>query len=170
MSRHSWRCVTLLSRRLSASFELKSGYHYLRSTPCKCENYETLDCYYSRFQLTFHCDIPIFVAKFGSSLWISNVHFRICKPVCKLSIWLASLSPGANHSLCLQTGLRIRKWTLELRNEVRNITVKSVLESMMMIASSLIICFNNVSQQPSKKFCSNTIFLLRRWYKITTPS
>ena len=41
---------------------------------------------YSRFQITFHCNIPNFVAKFGSSLRSSKVHFRIRKPVCKLSI------------------------------------------------------------------------------------
>ena len=80
--------------------------------------------YYSRFQVTFHCKIPNFVAKFGSSLRSSKVHFRIRKPVCKLSIWLASLSSGANHSLCLQTGLWILKWTFELRNEIPNFTTK----------------------------------------------
>ena len=84
---------------------------------------------YCRFQITFHCNIPNFVPKFGNSLRSSKVHFRIPKPVCKLSIWLASLSSGANQSLCLQTGLRILKWTFELRNEVRNVTVKSYLKS-----------------------------------------
>ena len=38
---------------------------------------------YSRFQITFHCDIPNFVAKFASSLRSSKVHFRIHEPVCK---------------------------------------------------------------------------------------
>ena len=38
---------------------------------------------YSRFQITFHCNIPNFVAKFGSSLRSSKVHFRIHEPVCK---------------------------------------------------------------------------------------
>ena len=75
---------------------------------------------YSRFQVTFHCNIPNFVAKFGNSWRSSKVHFRIRKPVCKLSIWLALLSSGANHSLCLQTGLWILKWTFELRNELPN--------------------------------------------------
>ena len=38
---------------------------------------------YSRFQITFHCNVPNFVVKFGSSLRSSKVHFRIHKPVCK---------------------------------------------------------------------------------------
>ena len=38
---------------------------------------------YRRFQLTFQCNIPNFVAKFGSSLRSSKVRFRIHKPVCK---------------------------------------------------------------------------------------
>ena len=38
---------------------------------------------YSRFLITFHCNIPNFVAKFGSSLRSSKVHFRIHKLVCK---------------------------------------------------------------------------------------
>ena len=84
----------------------------------------TVSWCYSQFQVTFHCKIPNFVAKFGSSLRSSKVHFRIRKPVCKLSIWLASLSSGANHSLCLQTGLWILKWTFELRNELPNFTTK----------------------------------------------
>ena len=41
---------------------------------------------YCRFQITFHCNIPNFVPKFGNSLRSSKVHFRIPKPVCKLSI------------------------------------------------------------------------------------
>ena len=41
---------------------------------------------YSRFQVTFHCNIPNFVTKFGSSFRSSKVHFRIRKPVCKLGI------------------------------------------------------------------------------------
>ena len=41
-----------------------------------------------------------------------ELDFRICKPVCKLSIWMASLSSRANHGLCLQTSLWILKWTL----------------------------------------------------------
>ena len=39
----------------------------------------------------------------------SKVHLKIRKLVCKLSIWLASLSSGANHSLYLQTDLQILK-------------------------------------------------------------
>ena len=38
---------------------------------------------YSRFQITFHCNVPNFVVKFGSSFRSSKVHFRIHKPVCK---------------------------------------------------------------------------------------
>ena len=75
---------------------------------------------YSQFQLTFHCNIPNFVAKFQNLLRSSKVHFGIRKPVCKLSIWLASLSLGNNYSLCLQTGLRILKWTFGFRNEFPN--------------------------------------------------
>ena len=41
---------------------------------------------YRRFQLTFHCNIPNFVAKSACSLRSSNVRFRIHKPVCKQSI------------------------------------------------------------------------------------
>ena len=83
-----------------------------------------LEVGYRRFQLTFHCYIPNFVAKFGSSLRSSKVRFRIHKPVCELSILLASLSSGANHSLCLQTGLQILKWTLELCKEHTNFATK----------------------------------------------
>ena len=42
-----------------------------------------LSLFYSQFQITLHCDIPNFVAKFGNSLRSSKVHFRIHKPVCK---------------------------------------------------------------------------------------
>ena len=60
---------------------------------------------YSRFQVTFRCKIPNFVGKFGNSLRSSKVHFRIRKPVCKLSIWLVSLSSWANHSLLYYDGV-----------------------------------------------------------------
>ena len=33
--------------------------------------------HYSRFQITFHCNVPNFVVNFGSSLRSSKVHFRI---------------------------------------------------------------------------------------------
>ena len=58
---------------------------------------------------------------------VQKVHFwiRISQFVCKLSIWLASLSSGVNHSLCLQTGLWILKWTFELRNEIPNFATNS---------------------------------------------
>ena len=84
---------------------------------------QTVAFSYSRFQVTFHCKIPNFVAKFGNSLRSSKFISEFTSRVCKLSIWLASLSSGANHSLCLQTSLWILKWTSqrtsELRNEVR---------------------------------------------------
>ena len=38
-------------------------------------------CYYSRFKITFHCNMPNFVAKFENSLRSSKFHFRIHKPV-----------------------------------------------------------------------------------------
>ena len=44
--------------------------------------------FYSRFQITFHCNIPNFFAKFENSLRSSKVHFRIHKPVCKQRLWL----------------------------------------------------------------------------------
>ena len=80
--------------------------------------------HYSRFQLTFHCNIPNFVAKFGSSLRSSKVHFRIRKPVCKQRLWLVPELSEANQMLSLQTGLRILKWTFELRNEFPNFATK----------------------------------------------
>lgn len=46
--------------------------------------------------------VPYFVAKS-----IGKLHFKIRKLVCKLS--LALLSSGFNHSLWLQTGLRVTK-------------------------------------------------------------
>ena len=79
---------------------------------------------YSRFQITFHCNIPNFVAKLGSSLWSSKVHFRIHKPVCKQRLWLAPELNEVNQMLSLQTGLRILKWTFELRNEFPNFATK----------------------------------------------
>ena len=59
--------------------------------PLTAKNLEFLTFYYyrqsviinSRFQITFHGNIPNFVAKFGNSLRSSKVHFRIHKPVCK---------------------------------------------------------------------------------------
>ena len=48
--------------------------------------FERVNIPYCRFQITFHCSIPNFVPKFGNSLRSSKVHFRIPKPVCKLSI------------------------------------------------------------------------------------
>lgn len=86
-----------------------------------------LNWYYCRFQITLHLNILHFVTKFRYSLRSSKVHFRIRKPVCKLRTWLASLSSGANQSLCLQTGLQILKWTFEICNKIRNITVESYL-------------------------------------------
>ena len=77
--------------------------------------------FYSRFQITFHCNIPNFVAKFGNSLRISKVHFRIHKPVCKQKLWLVPELNEANQMLSLQTGLRILKWTFELTNQFQNI-------------------------------------------------
>ena len=84
----------------------------------------TIYMFYSRFQLTFHCNIPKFVAKFGSSLRSSKVHFRIRKPVCKQRLWLVPELSEANQMLSLQTGLRILKWTFELRNEFPNFATK----------------------------------------------
>ena len=62
--------------------------------------------------------------KFGSSLRSSKVHFRIHKPVCKQRLWLAPELNEANQMLSLQTGLRILKWTFELRNELPNFATK----------------------------------------------
>ena len=95
----------------------------------------------------------------------SKVHFRIRKPVCKLSIWLASLSSGASHSLCLQTSLWILKWTFEfwtsqrtseLRNEVRNITVKSYLKSTVSDGQTVFmrLCCVQIIQGIFKHFCT----------------
>ena len=58
---------------------------------------------YSRFQITFHNNIPSFVAKFGNSLRSSKVHFRIHKPVCKI--------------LNFATNFRSSQRISELRNE-----------------------------------------------------
>ena len=77
--------------------------------------------FYSRFQITFHCNIPNFVAKFGNLLRSSKVHFRIHKPVCKQRLWLVPELNEANQMLSLQTGLRILKWTFELSNQFQNI-------------------------------------------------
>ena len=115
--------------KITIEMKIFIGFNKWKWSNCNkiyCRNSEKhrFEIHYSRFQVTFHCKIPNFVAKFGSSLRSSKVHFRIRKPVCKLSIWLASLSSGANHSLCLQTGLWILKWTFELRNELPNFTTK----------------------------------------------
>ena len=72
---------------------------------------------YSRFQVTFHCKIPNFVAKFGSSLRSSKVHFRIRKPVCKLSIWLAISHELNKHKMCRNHAL-LRN--LRLLSNVKN--------------------------------------------------
>ena len=85
---------------------------------------------YSRFQGTFHCKITNFVAKFGNSLRSSKVHFRIRKPVCKLSTWLASLSSGANHSQRCQIMNKVHrfvsfltsKWTFHEQQDFVNIS------------------------------------------------
>ena len=63
---------------------------------------------YSRFQVTFHCNMRS-----------SKVHSRIRKSVCKISIWLASLSSGANHSLYLQTDLWNGLWILNFGTTFR---------------------------------------------------
>ena len=79
---------------------------------------------YRWFQVTFHGNIPNFVAKFVCSLQSSKVHFRICKPVCKQRLWLAPELKEANQMLSLQTGLWILKRTFELRNEFPNFATK----------------------------------------------
>ena len=118
---------------------------------------------YSRFQVTFQCNIPNFVGKFGSSLPNSKVHFKIHKSVCKLSIWLASLSSGANHSLFLQTGLWILKWTFEFRNELPNLATKfGILHSFEKLSE--IDCNTRVIEitvEMFEKFCANLLF---QWY------
>ena len=110
--------------------------------------------FYSRFQITFHCNIPNFVAKFGNSLRSSKVHFRIHKAVCKQRLWLVPELNEANQTLSLQTGLRILKSNTDLAINFRtsrriwNLTLKSresicniepangfVCESIIVIAS-----------------------------------
>ena len=64
-----------------------------------------------RSQLASHCNIPNFVAKFGSSSRSSKVQFRIRKLVCEQRLCDCPLPDlkEANHMLSLQTGLRILK-------------------------------------------------------------
>ena len=127
MKIHHWPFSKLLKHFASRIYTDNNNLHYRKTVhmdisvnPWIC----ILALIYSRFQITFHCNIPNFVAKFGNSLRSSKVHFRIRKPVCKLSIWLASMSSGTNHSLCLRTGLWILKWTFELRNEFPKFATK----------------------------------------------
>ena len=81
-------------------------YTFGKTTLIELAVYKT---FYSRFQVTFHCNIPNFVANFGNSLRSSKVHFRIHKPVCKQRLWLVPELIEANQMLSLQTGLRILK-------------------------------------------------------------
>ena len=96
--------------------------------------------HFSRFQVTFYCNIPNFLAKLGSSSRSSKVNSRIRKPVCKLSKATKHLMPFVefrgqsqpfftnqlpNSEMDFCTSRR----TSELRKEVRNITVKSYLKS-----------------------------------------
>ena len=96
-----------------SSYELRRWLH---------GEFSALAEFYCLFQPTFQCNIPKFVVKFASSLRSSKVHFRIRKHVCKETLWLAPLNSRTNHSLCLQTGLRIPKSTFQLCNELANFT------------------------------------------------
>ena len=79
--------------------------------------------FYSRFQITFHCNIPNFVAKFRNLLRSSKVHFRIHKPVCKQSLCDWSLnSTKPIRCLVYKPACEFSKWTFELiSNQFQNI-------------------------------------------------
>ena len=89
-----------------------------------CLWWKPVASFYRRFQVTFRSNVTNFVAKFVSSLQSLKIHFRIRKSVCKKRLWLVPELREANQALSLQIGLRILKWTFELRNELPNFATK----------------------------------------------
>ena len=95
-----------------------------------------------QFQVTFYCNIPNFVAKFGNSLRSSKVHFRIRKPAPKHLIGFTNFRRQsellftnrlANSEMNLLLNFATNFPTLqrisELRSEVNEINNKACNET-----------------------------------------
>jgi hypothetical protein len=98
-----------------------------------------------------------------TSLGSSKVHNHIHKPVCKQCISLAYFCSATNQRLCSHTGLWIAVWTFELHNEVRN-EVRNISLKLYEINLTVTLIRERIFLHARKKVSSNQ--MVRRWVNL----